>query len=275
MIVLLLLTAYIPPLVWLWFLYGRDRYEREPKRLIINLFLLGLGASVPVLAITNATQELFSPGFFSDVPGAETVVPVISLSGIVVLAFIALVTEGMKYAFASSRIRWDPNFSEPVDGMLYMASTGLGFAAAVGASTVITAFQAVVGTAVGAGDLAAISSEEFTAAIIAAAIAGILTTLGHASFSGIVGYFMSGHVLAGRRFGYVITGLLIATGLNAAYMVTLSQTAAAGSGVASLALPSVVVVAAVALFAFLFAKALRASPRRRESLTSAPAAATS
>ncbi len=47
MIFLLLLAAYVPSLAWLWFFHSRDRYQREPRQLLLNLFLLGLGASVP------------------------------------------------------------------------------------------------------------------------------------------------------------------------------------------------------------------------------------
>ena len=41
-VLLAFVAAFVPALLWLVFIYRRDRYEPEPKTLILRLFLWGL-----------------------------------------------------------------------------------------------------------------------------------------------------------------------------------------------------------------------------------------
>src|SRR5947209_19565324 len=45
------------------------------------------------------------------------------------VAFSALNEEVMKYVVVSSRVRDEPAFNEPVDGMIYMSAAAIGFSA--------------------------------------------------------------------------------------------------------------------------------------------------
>ena len=48
---------------------------------------------------------------------------------LVLVALSALNEEVMKYVVCSSRVRGDPAFNEPVDGMIYMSTVAVGFSA--------------------------------------------------------------------------------------------------------------------------------------------------
>lgn len=262
MILVLLLAAYLPPLAWLWFLRTRDRYEPEPKRLVLNLFLLGLGASVPALALGGAIDDALAPIYASGVP-AIGFGPTFTIGSILVVALVASIAEVMKYLFASSRIRRDPNFNEPVDGMIYLASVGLGFAAAANAQYVIGMFNASL-------DLSPSREAAFLAALQMAAIGAVLTTLAHASFSGIAGYYLSRHVLFNKPFSFVIVGLVVATLLHSLYSLALpGAVGVSDRGALSLLPRTAVTAVALAVFVTLFRTSLRESPMRLAALVRA------
>jgi RsiW-degrading membrane proteinase PrsW (M82 family) len=111
MLVLLrvVLLASVPALFWLWLYYRRDRWEKEPKLLVLKLFGLGAVAALPVYFL-----EMFLPGPESDVFDA--------------FVRVALPEEAAKLAvvwlFAYPR----KEFNEPMDGIIYAVAAALGFA---------------------------------------------------------------------------------------------------------------------------------------------------
>ncbi len=88
-------------------MYRKDCYDPEPLRLVVRVFLLGALAVIPAAVI----EFPFPPG-------------------IITSAFVApVVEEVLKFSVVFYCVYRLPEFDEPVDGIVYAAATGLGFAA--------------------------------------------------------------------------------------------------------------------------------------------------
>jgi RsiW-degrading membrane proteinase PrsW (M82 family) len=103
----LLVLAIAPAIFILWYVYCKDYYEPEPLRLVVWVFLLG-GLSVFLAAVIEYPFP----------------------SGIITSSVVApFVEETIKFGVVFFFVYRLPEFDEPVDGMVYAAATGLGFAA--------------------------------------------------------------------------------------------------------------------------------------------------
>ncbi|MFW6264716.1 MAG: PrsW family intramembrane metalloprotease [Bacillota bacterium] len=151
----LFLVSILPGILWVWYFYRKDRYDPEPVRLIIRDFIWGL-----IL--------IFPAGFLEAPFGAylqpQTPLIVLFFSTIFIVGFIE---EGLK-SYTVYRLHYNhPDFDEPVDGIIYGVTVGLGFAAFENLFyTILFGYQ--VGL-----------------------MRAVLTTLAHASFTGIFGYYLS------------------------------------------------------------------------------------
>jgi RsiW-degrading membrane proteinase PrsW (M82 family) len=99
--------AIAPAVFVLWYVYRKDYYEPEPLRLVILVFLLG-GLSVLPAAVIEYP-------FPSGIMTSSVVAP--------------FVEELIKFGVVFFFVYRLPEFNEPVDGMVYAAAAGLGFAA--------------------------------------------------------------------------------------------------------------------------------------------------
>lgn len=104
--------AVAPAVALLMFVYLRDHYEPEPKRLIAYVFLAGSLSILPAVALESALMS-FRPG-----------------AGPLYLAFIVagLVEESLKWLAVRLTVYGHRQFNEPMDGIVYAASASLGFA---------------------------------------------------------------------------------------------------------------------------------------------------
>lgn len=107
MIVWLAVLAFSPAIFWLWYVYQKDKWEPEPRALVVKTFLLGMACALPA-ALGEAL--FFWSGFFLIVVAA----PVIE--------------EYAKYFVVSRTVYRTIEFSEPMDGIVYSAAAALGFA---------------------------------------------------------------------------------------------------------------------------------------------------
>ena len=105
-----LLFAIFPPLLIAYYIYQKDKYEKEPKSLIIKSFLFGCLGIIPAIFL-----ELFAKGMFTNL-------------FLYVFIGIALVEEGVKYFFLKKYLFNKPDFNEPMDGIVYAVMISLGFA---------------------------------------------------------------------------------------------------------------------------------------------------
>ena len=105
-----LLFAIFPPLLIAYYVYQKDKYEKEPKSLIIKSFLFGCVGVIPALFL-----EIFAKGMFTSL-------------FLYVFFGIALVEEGVKYFFLKKYLFKKADFNEPMDGIVYAVMISLGFA---------------------------------------------------------------------------------------------------------------------------------------------------
>jgi len=201
-VVLAILAAFIPAVLWVWFFYSRDRYEREPKALIVKLFLWGLLAGPWAGGLNEVVSGILGPTV--ERAGNAGLIPLAVALLVVMVGVLALNEETMKYLVSTNSVRSDPNFNELVDGMIYLSTAALGFAAGENLLYVIRAYAgSLEETTRGAAFLFAFGN--------VAVFRALFNTIGHVTYSGIVGYFLAAH-LVGKRPGRVVgVGILLAT----------------------------------------------------------------
>lgn len=176
-----LVVIAIAPIVFLaWFIYSRDRYDPEPRRLIVKTFLVGAVLVVPVVVVELVGSQLIPP---------STDPLVLFLHFLIV---VGLVEESSKYLAVRISVYRSPEFNEPMDGLVYGAIAGLGLAAPENLVYVLSH-----GAALGM-------------------IRGVLSVPGHALWGSIIGYYLARQKLKPER-GAAIKGLLLAVILHTAF----------------------------------------------------------
>jgi RsiW-degrading membrane proteinase PrsW (M82 family) len=90
----------------MWYIYRKDRYEPEPKYLVAKIFLLGALSVFPAVLL----EMPFPSGLFT----YAVVAPVVE--------------EGLKFCVVFFFVYKSVEFDEPMDGIVYAAAAGLGFA---------------------------------------------------------------------------------------------------------------------------------------------------
>ena len=159
-----LVAIALAPIVFLaWFVYTRDRYEHEPRRLIVKTFFLGAILVLPVI-LAEVIGSLFIP------PSSGPLALFLHF-----LLVVALVEESSKYLAVRVSVYASPQFNEPMDGLVYGAIAGLGFAAPENLMYVLSR-----GAALGI-------------------IRAVLSVPGHALWGSIIGYYLARQKLTSRR----------------------------------------------------------------------------
>ena len=181
---LLVALGLAPSLIWLSFYLKRDCHP-EPKYLLAKAFLMGIIISPLAILLQLGFSELrniFDYGIFSQ--GSPTF-----------FLWSSLVEEFLKFFAVYLVVIRSPEFDEPVDGMIYMVSAALGFAAI---ENVLVMFNLIPD---GAGTALSTLALRFVGA-----------TLLHALASGLVGYFLAmSWFFQEHKRKLVIFGLVIAT----------------------------------------------------------------
>jgi RsiW-degrading membrane proteinase PrsW (M82 family) len=120
----LAILAVAPALFWLWWFYRKDRYDPEPRGLVLKIFLLGMLPVFPA-AILEPLMYAVMMGQATG-SGAENTLPAIIVTHLLV---VAPVEEYGKYLVVRRWAFRHPAFNEPLDGIVYAAAAALGFAA--------------------------------------------------------------------------------------------------------------------------------------------------
>lgn len=180
--VTVLAASVLPGLAWVWFFYRQDRYDKEPPARIAITFVAGMAAVVPAALIQLPFREwLLEP------------------SGLVarfLAAFlvVGLGEEAMKLLSVYLAAYRHEAFDEPLDGIIYAVTASLGFAA------LENLFYA------------------WNFGIEVAPVRAVVTTLAHASFGGVAGFYLG---IAPRGtpegVGLILRGLFIAALLHGVY----------------------------------------------------------
>ncbi len=192
-----LLLALVPAAAWLGVFYLQDRAEPEPKQFVIGVFILGvlLAAAVGQPLI----QDVFGVNKWA---GSSLFLQL--LAGICI---VGVTQEFLKYAAVRYSIFRSVEFDERIDGIIYGAAAGLGYATLLNVQYVLQ--NGGVDLGIGAVRIAVIA-------------------LAHASFAGVTGYFLGRAKFENRGPFWLPAGLLLAAILNGVVSTLLSEITRSG-----------------------------------------------
>ncbi len=178
--ILALVFSLLVALFWLKKFRKMDKYGKEPERFIYKAFFAGALATIPSLILEIPLQmTVFShPPLLKDL--------------FLPFLWVAMVEEFFKYLAVRLTVYRSNEFNEVMDGMIYMISASLGFAATEN-----------VGYMIGFG---------FSVGLLRA----ILSYLGHVSFSAILGYYLAKSKLEARG-DWLYIGFILAISLHWLY----------------------------------------------------------
>lgn len=126
MMTMFLAASVLPPLYLLWKVYQYDRIEKEPPRLLLTVFLLGMASTLPAGILETIGQVVLTSVFHLNPETGAGGVPVFNL------VFYFLVVGGaeelVKY-YAMKIPTWrSRDFDYVFDGVVYGVTSALGFA---------------------------------------------------------------------------------------------------------------------------------------------------
>ena len=109
--------SFLVALFWLRWFRKKDKYEKEPERLIFFAFFAGVLVTIPSVLLESFLR-------LHD-RGSTVVLPNLFLS----FLWVGIVEEFFKYLAVRVTVYRSKEFNEVMDGMIYMISAALGFAA--------------------------------------------------------------------------------------------------------------------------------------------------
>ena len=180
----LLISALAPVFVIIIYIYIKDKYEKESKRILVYTFALGAVVSVVITTILYLFFELFLP-----IPDDFSVWQQFVKAFFVV----ALIEEFSKYVIVKYYNQPRKGFNEPFDGIIYAVMVSMGFAAV---ENIMYVSQ---------GGLEVALLRAFT--VIPA----------HATFGILMGYFMGKAKFSKNRIKWNLVGLTVAILFHGVY----------------------------------------------------------
>jgi protease PrsW len=185
------LAGVLPSLLWLSFWLLEDRRHPEPKKFIFFTFVAGMAVVIPIVLplekLVQAQAEMV--GYVSE--------------GLLVLFLWALIEESFKFAAAyAAALHWRV-FDEPMDGVIYMITAALGFAAVENTLFFITPLAA----------------GEITQTIVTGDLRFVGATLLHVLSSATIGLCLAFAFSKSAKFKIkaAILGVVLATTLHTAF----------------------------------------------------------
>ena len=196
-----IVVAFIPAVLWLIAFYRQDSLEPEPKHYVVGMFVLGA-------VLAQAIGQPIIRDLFRVQDWASNDLAFGFLGSIVI---VGIVQEFLKYAAVRYTIFGAAEFDQPVDGIIYAASAGLGYATMLNIHYVIDNG----GVDLGVG-----------------AIRCAVEALAQASTAGVVGYFLGQAKFKKMGPLWLPLGLLLAAALNGVINLLLERAPLFGSGFA-------------------------------------------
>lgn len=159
MAIILLILSILPVFLLARYIYNTD-FEKEPKSLLIRLFVLGVGSVVVTLFLTYFLDSLF-PFFKEDTAYLDVfeLIPYIYIG-------VALIEEFSKWIFVRVFTYHHYEFNHAYDAIVYAVFVSLGFACL---ENILYVFQTGLQTAI---------------------LRGITAVPGHACFGVFMGYYL-------------------------------------------------------------------------------------
>jgi RsiW-degrading membrane proteinase PrsW (M82 family) len=169
----LLGLAIAPGLAICIYIFLKDIYNKEPKRLLLASFFLGIVSIIPPYFIETSTLKFFNTG----------------ISSLATLAFcvVALSEELSKFLVVRYFCYPQKRFDEPLDGIVYSVMVSMGFATIENIGYVFTHGYSI------------------------AFVRMFVSVPAHATFGVVMGYFIGkSKIDSANSFKYLLTGLLVA-----------------------------------------------------------------
>ena len=200
-IIIYIVLGLLPSLTWLSYYLTKDLHP-EPKKMILKIFLWGALITVPVYFVQLGLQSLLAMTNFDPLT-----------TGILYWFFIiALSEELFKYFVVKLKVIDSPHLDEPIDLMIYMVISALGFAAV---ENILYLFSPV-------GQLS--FNQIIDRSLIVILVRFIGATFLHTLCSSVIGYSMVISVSkAERKFMPLIFGISLAILLHGLYDFSLMQ----------------------------------------------------
>lgn len=217
-----ILLALVPAVVWLSVFYLQDRAEPEPKHFVFGVFILG------VLLAAAVGQPLIQDAFRVHQWAGNS----LALQLIAGICIVGITQEFLKYAAVRYSIFRSAEFDERIDGVIYGAAAGLGYATFLNVQYVLQ--NGGVDLGIGAVRIAVIA-------------------LAHASFAGVTGYFLGRAKFENRGPFWLPVGLFLAAILNGVVTTLLNEITRSGLRPTPLNGLLLAAVVAAATFIILFA----------------------
>lgn len=197
----LALLGILPSFAWLLFYLSEDPYP-EPRRLIVFTFLAGAAST----AIAFSFQLLWNGG-----------APLLGIAekSVISLLVLAVIEEFFKFGAAYFVVARSRAFDEPVDAMVYLIVAALGFAAVENIGALVSTLDTF--RAASAGASAPYGMGFASHVLETTTLRFIGATLLHTLSSAVVGYWWARGILLTRAARFAAFGILVATGLHAAF----------------------------------------------------------
>lgn len=180
---LLILSALFPVLLVILIIYYMDKYEKEPKRLLIANFLLGAIVSIIIATILYLVSD------FIFIENANS----IKSQFIKAFLIVALIEEFSKYVIIRFVAQPNKAFNEPFDGITYAVMVSMGFAATENIMYVLNGGYGV------------------------ALLRAFTAVPAHATFAILMGYFMGKAKFSNNSWQLNLLGLSLAVLFHGAY----------------------------------------------------------
>ncbi len=197
-----IIFGLLPSIIWLLFYLRKDAHP-ESKKSVLKIFFFGMIAAFLAM---NVELWLFwlLDGFWGDFFKANSIAFFLVLNFVIV----ALVEEFSKYLVVRSSVVKDKEFDEPVDAMIYIIISALGFAALENVLILFT-----LGPFSLVRDAAFISSFRFLGA-----------TFLHVLASGVIGYYLALSFYQERgRKTLLLKGIMIAVVLHGVFNILITM----------------------------------------------------
>ncbi|NPV07103.1 MAG: PrsW family intramembrane metalloprotease [Anaerolineae bacterium] len=197
LLVVSVLLALVPALIWMAVFYLQDVREPEPKRMVLGVFvlaaLLARAVGIPLVEGVFQVRSWLTAGVLYHILGA--------------ILIIGFTEQFLIYAAVRYSVYPTSEFDERVDGIIYGTAAGLGYASLVNVQFVVQS-----------GGL------DLTSGAIRVAV----TALALASFGGLSGYFLGRCKFDDEPIWWMPAGLALAATLNGLFVYFLGEVSTTG-----------------------------------------------
>ena len=216
---------------WLFEFIKLDKLP-EPAKMIVKIFFLGTLVTIPVflaeLGVAYGISKLSAPSLIIHI--------------LYWFVAIALIEEVFKYLVVRGSVLKSSEFDEPVDAMIYMIISAMGFAALENVLYLLPVSEKVLSL-----------NTLFVSTATIAFFRFIGATFLHALCSGLIGYFLALSIYYKKNhLGILLAGIAIATFLHGLYNFSIME----AEGSIRIIIPAVILVG-LAIFIFSAFKKLK------------------